>query len=152
VVLHDLDVTATSLARRLGRSRSDLAHTVRLLDLPDQAIELIDTGALTKGHGKALLAEPDHDRRRVMVRRAAEARWSVRTLEAEIARARQPRQAPREPHPDHRAAAARLQDAISRATGCEARARPHQHGYQITLDQTAADRLTQALGADSLAT
>jgi ParB family chromosome partitioning protein len=152
VLLHDLKVTATVLAKRLGRSRTDLAHTVRLLDLPDQAIELIDTGALTKGHGKALLAEPDHDRRRVMARRAAEARWSVRTLEAEIARARQPRQAPREPHPDHCAAAARLQTAISRATGCEARARPHQHGYQITLDQTAADRLTQALGADSLAT
>ena len=152
VLLHDLKVTATVLAKRLGRSRTDLAHTVRLLDLPDQAIELIDTGALTKGHGKALLAEPDHDRRRVMARRAAEARWSVRTLEAEIARAPQPRQAPPEPHPDHCAAAARLQDAISRATGCEARARPHQHGYQITLDQTAADRLTQALGADTLAT
>ena len=40
------------LARRLGRSRSDLAHTVRLLDLPDEAIELLDNGALTKGHGK----------------------------------------------------------------------------------------------------
>ncbi len=46
VLLHDLKVTATVLAKRLGRSRTDLAHTVRLLDLPDQAIELIDTGAV----------------------------------------------------------------------------------------------------------
>ena len=51
-LLNELDGTATSLARRLGRSRSDLAHTVRLLDLPDEAIELIDDGTLSKGHGK----------------------------------------------------------------------------------------------------
>jgi ParB/RepB/Spo0J family partition protein len=36
VLLDELDVTATTLARRLGRSRSDLAHTVRLLELPDK--------------------------------------------------------------------------------------------------------------------
>ena len=34
VLLHDLNVTATELAKRLGRSRPDLAHTVRLLDYP----------------------------------------------------------------------------------------------------------------------
>ena len=49
------------LAKRLGRSRADIANTIRLLELPDETIELIDTGALSKGHGKALLAEPDHD-------------------------------------------------------------------------------------------
>jgi ParB family chromosome partitioning protein len=64
VLLEDLRVTATLLSTRLGRSRTDIAHTVRLLDLPDEAIQLIDAGALTKGHGKALLTEPDHHRRR----------------------------------------------------------------------------------------
>jgi ParB family chromosome partitioning protein len=48
-LLNELDVTATSLARRLGRSRSDLAHTLRLLDLPDKVIELINAGELSKG-------------------------------------------------------------------------------------------------------
>lgn len=62
-LLDDFNVSRAELARRLGRSRSDLAHTLRLLELPDQAIELIDTGRLSKGHGKALLTEPDHDRR-----------------------------------------------------------------------------------------
>jgi ParB family transcriptional regulator, chromosome partitioning protein len=82
VLLDELDVTATALARRLGRSRSDLAHTVRLLELPDEAIELIDAGNLSKGHGKALLTEPDHCRRRELAKRAAEGGWSVRALEA----------------------------------------------------------------------
>src|ERR1700729_16633 len=94
------------------RSRTDIAHTVRLLDLPDQAIELIDAGVLTKGHGKALLTEPDHGRRRILARRAADQGWSVRTLEAEI---RRRTGAPREraPNPDHAAAAERLEDAIN---------------------------------------
>jgi hypothetical protein len=69
-------------------------------------------------------------------------------VEAEIARDEQRRPRP-EPHPDHRAAAARLQDAITKATGCDARGRPHQRGYQVILDQAAADRLAKLLDADS---
>ena len=149
VLLEDLRVTATLLAKRLGRSRTDIAHTVRLLELPDEAIQLIDAGALTKGHGKALLTEADHHRRRTLARRAAEGCWSVRTLEAEIARPADPREPPRAPHPDACAAAATLQDAIIKATGCDARARPHRHGYQVILDQGAADSLARILGCDS---
>jgi ParB family chromosome partitioning protein len=58
MLLDDLHVTRTLLASRLGRSRSDLAHTIRLLELPDEAIELIDSGALTKGHGKPCSPSP----------------------------------------------------------------------------------------------
>jgi ParB family chromosome partitioning protein len=149
LLLHDLNVTAGVLAKRLGRSRTDVAHTVRLLDLPDQTIELIDGGALSKGHGKALLTEPDHHRRRELARRAVEAGWSVRALEAEIARGTESRQRPPDPHPDHEAAAARLQDAISKATGCTARARPHRSGYQVILDHDAADQLARLLDVAS---
>lgn len=148
-LLNELDVTATSLARRLGRSRSDLAHTVRLLDLPDEAIELIDAGELSKGHGKVLLTEPDHCRRRVLAWRAAEGGWSVRALEAEIARASQPRTGPAEPHPDQVASATRLHDLFAQATGHEIEARPHRLGYQLILDQGAIDWLTRMLSGRS---
>jgi ParB family chromosome partitioning protein len=146
VPLEDLRVTATLLSKRLGRSRTDIAHTVRLLDLPDEAIDLIDTGALTKGHGKALLTEPDHHRRRALASHAATAGLSVRALETEIARASNPPKPSPRAHPDACAAAATLQDAITRATGCDAQARPHRHGYQIILDQAAAEKLAQVLG------
>ncbi len=145
VLLEDLQLSAAALARRPGRSRADVAHTVRLLDLPDLAIDLIDSGALTKGHGKTLLTEPDHNRRRALARRAAEAGWSVRALESEIARGRPARTAPERPHPDQEAIAARLEDALTRAIGCEARARPHRDGYQVILDQAAGERLIRML-------
>jgi ParB family transcriptional regulator, chromosome partitioning protein len=117
VLLDDLRMTGAVLAKRLGRSRADIVNTVRLLDLPDDAVELIDSGVLTKGHGKALLAEPDHHRRRVLARRAAEGGWSVRTLEAEIARAAKPTEPRPSPHPDQCAAAAKLQDATPTQPG-----------------------------------
>lgn len=145
VLLDELGVTATILARRLGRSRSDLAHSVRLLDLPDEAIELIDRGKLSKGHGKALLTEPDHCRRRELARRAAENGWSVMALEDVIARGEQPRRRSPQPHPDHEAAAAELHDILGWATGCEIEASPHRRGYQFILDQAAVDRLTRLL-------
>jgi ParB family chromosome partitioning protein len=149
LLLEDLKITATRLATQLGRSRADIAHTVRLLDLPDQAIELIDTGMLSKGHGKALLTEPDHHRRRVLARRAADAGWSVRALEAEIARRAKPRSMQPEAHPDHEAAAARLQDTIARALGSDVSARPYRDGYQVVLGHAAGDRLRQLLAAMS---
>jgi ParB family chromosome partitioning protein len=152
LLLQDLGVTATLLSKRLGRSRTDLAHTVRLLDLPDQAIELIDACALTKGHGKALLTEPDHHRRRVLAESATSNGWSVRMLEAEIARATKPRRRSPEPHPDQQAAAVRLEDAISKATGCSACVRPHREGYQVIVDESAAERLIRFLNAGGVGT
>ena len=151
-LLDDLHITTPLLARRLGRSRSDLAHTVRLLELPDETIELLDDGALTKGHAKALLTEPDHHRRRDLAERAAERGWSVRALEAEIAQASPPPRRPTDPHPDQVAAAAKLHELLARTTGCHIQARPYRLGYQLILDQDAVDRLAEILqpaaGAD----
>ena len=146
LLLEEPNITETLLSKRLGRSRTDIAHTVRLLDLPDQAIELIDAGVLTKGHGKALLTEPDHGRRRILARRAADQGWSVRTLEAEIRR-RTARAAPgAAPHPDHEVGGRQgCRMRSIRATGSDVRARPHRSGYQLLLDQSAADRLVELL-------
>jgi ParB family chromosome partitioning protein len=143
-LLDDLGVSRADLARRLGRSRSDLAHTLRLLELPDQAIDLIDTGRLTKGHGKALLAEPEHVRRRQLARRASDSGWSVRRLEAEIVRA-ESHPARAAAHPDHVAAAATLEDTIGKVLRVAVQARVHRRGYQLLLDQAAADRLLRLL-------
>ena len=144
VLLDDLQISGAALAKRVGRSRSDIANTVRLLELPDEVIEMIDSGVLTKGHGKALLSEPDHHRRRELARRAAASGGSVRALEAEIARPAGPT-VRRRPDADHVAAAERLQDAIASATGCEARAVPHAQGFQIILDQAGAEHLLHLL-------
>jgi len=145
-LLEDLSVTAKPLSKRLGRSRPDIAHTVRRLDLPDEAIELIDLKRLTKGHGKALLTERDHHRRRALARRDADRGRSVRTLEGEVARSARLPEPRHVPHPDHSAGAERLQRAVASATNCDVCARPLRDGYQLVLDHACAQRLVQVLG------
>ena len=141
-------MTSAILARRIGRSRADIANTVRLLDLPDEVAEMIDSGALTKGHGEVLLTEPEHHRRLTLARQAVERGWSVRALESEIARAANTPGSRPSPDADQRAVAMRLEEAITTAIGCETTAKPHRNGFQILLDHQAADRLARALGAD----
>lgn len=148
VLLDDLRMTSAVLAKRIGRSRADIANTIRLLDLPDEVVEMIDSGFLTKGHGKALLTEPDHHRRLLLARQTVERGCSVRALEREITRAATPASPRPSPDADQCAVAMRLEETITRAIGCDATAKPHRHGFQILLDHPAADRLARALGAD----
>ena len=61
------------IAERVGRSRSGVSNILRLLELPDDVLELISTGALSEGHGRAILQIDDADGRRALARRAAAA-------------------------------------------------------------------------------
>ena len=54
-LVEELDLSKEEVARRVGRSRSAISNLIRLLDLPDQVIELLEAGELSEGHGRALL-------------------------------------------------------------------------------------------------
>ena len=101
---------------------------MRLLDLPDEILDLLVEGRLTEGHGRALLTAPDHADRRRLGRAAADEGWTVRETEARAREtARPPEVAPkprRAIHPDQIAAAERLQDAFSTALGADVRVAP----------------------------
>lgn len=80
-LIEDFGLTQESLAGRIGRSRSAVANTLRLLQLaPPIQAHLID-GRLTAGHARALLAVDDLDRRDALARRAVDEDLSVRRLE-----------------------------------------------------------------------
>src|SRR5205085_6566781 len=80
-LVEELSLTREEVGIRVGRSRVAVSNLIRLLDLPDEALELIERGELTEGHGRALLLAEDHAVRRTLAREAA-AGWSVRELEA----------------------------------------------------------------------
>lgn len=58
----EFGLTQEELANAIGGSRSSVANTIRLLDLPQEVQQAIDHGRLTEGHGRALLAIPDQQR------------------------------------------------------------------------------------------
>jgi ParB family transcriptional regulator, chromosome partitioning protein len=80
-LVEDLGVTKEELGKRLGRSRASLSNLIRILDLPDEALELLESGDLSEGHGRAILVAKSADTRRALARDAARNGWSVRETE-----------------------------------------------------------------------
>lgn len=75
------NVSHAELAERLGLERSTVTNLIRLCELEPAILELVASGTLSAGHGKALLARPSGPGRIDLARRAAAAGWSVRRLE-----------------------------------------------------------------------
>jgi ParB family transcriptional regulator, chromosome partitioning protein len=138
-LIEELGLERSEIATRVGRSRSAVSNLVRLLDLPDEAIDLLQRGALSEGHGRALLLAEDHGARRSLARSAAAEGWSVRVTEE---RARGSNAAERgngarrrpSPHPDQVAAAEEIARVLSDAVGSEVRVRALPSGeYKAEL-------------------
>ena len=144
-LVEELGLTREEVARRVGRSRVALSNLVRLLDLPDAVIELLQQGALSEGHGRALLLAGDHSARASIARSAAERGWSVRVVEARArasnaaADGAKQGKAPRgafagRPHPDQEQASLDIADALTSALGAEVRVKPARGGgYRAEL-------------------
>jgi len=81
-LVEDLGLSKEDLGKRVGRSRPQISNLIRLLDLPDEVLEMLEDGQLSEGHGRAILQVPDHDRRRGLARQALREGWSVRQTEA----------------------------------------------------------------------
>lgn len=69
----------TEIAKIIGKSRSHVANTIRLLNLPEGARKLVSDGAISAGHARALLGLPDPD---AVARRIVEEGMTVRDVEA----------------------------------------------------------------------
>jgi ParB family transcriptional regulator, chromosome partitioning protein len=127
-LVEELELSHEEVALRIGRSRVAVSNLVRLLDLPDEALALLERGTLSAGHGRALLTATDHADRRRLARTAAEEGWSVRALEArareanrDAETAERARPAPSELHPDQLDACATIGEALGTALGADVR-------------------------------
>ncbi|MFD2658088.1 ParB/RepB/Spo0J family partition protein [Gracilibacillus thailandensis] len=83
-LINELGTTQDQLAKRLGKSRSHIANLVRLLSLPEEVIAQINHGALSMGHGRALLGLKDKNKIKPVVKRITKERLNVRQVEALI--------------------------------------------------------------------
>jgi ParB family chromosome partitioning protein len=94
-LVEDLGLTKEELARRVGRSRPAVSNLIRLLELPDETLELLEGGELSEGHGRALLGAGGNDVRRRLSRDAVRGGWSVRETESRVRLAGQPKARPK---------------------------------------------------------
>ncbi len=145
-LVEELGLTREEVGRRVGRGRVAVSNLMRLLDLPDEVIELLEDEALSEGHGRALLLAEDHSARGSLARTAVAEGWSVRIVEA---RARESNGAAgsaksgpggekstaRTPHPDQVQAAQEIAEALGGALGADVQVKPTRAGsYRAELE------------------
>ncbi len=121
VLVDEFGLSLGELAERVGRSKPAVSNRMRLLELPDDVLGMLERGELTEGHARAVLAVPGQEERRRLARRIVRQGMSVRAAEraARWAGARtRPRRATAPVDP---VLAERARTAAERLTGLSAR-------------------------------
>ncbi len=80
-LIEEFSLTHDDVAKRIGKSRSAVTNTLRLLGLPPEVQRLLADGKLSAGHAKALLGTPDRALQERLANLAVDEGWSVRTME-----------------------------------------------------------------------
>jgi ParB family chromosome partitioning protein len=152
MLVDDLGLTKEEVGRRVGRSRVAISNLIRLLDLPEEVLELIERRELTEGHGRAILLCKDHVARRRLAFDARDGAWSVRVTEQRA------REAPADAdqdgsrgrrviHPDLEEALAAAEDALCAAFGREVKVRARGERCRVELEfDTPAEAVRLAEG------
>src|SRR5439155_6148832 len=98
VLMDEFGLSLGDLAERVGMSKPAVSNRMRLLDLSDDLLAMIERGELTEGHARAVLAVPDQEGRRRLARDIVAKGLTVREAERAArwkGARRKPRKAPR---------------------------------------------------------
>ena len=157
-LVEEFDLTKEEVGRRVGRSRVAISNLVRLLELPDEVLSMLEAGELSEGHGRAVLQAPDHNARRRIAREARERSLSVRQTEALARGTATERPARRRKARLHSAdaidAAREAEETLARALGTEVRVRLGRRGGTVEIpfeDLSEVLEMTRRIGRDQAA-
>lgn len=95
-------LTQSEVADRIGKPRSSVANFLRLLELPDAVQQMLESGSLTMGHGRALAALTDRGTQARLAQDAVRKGWSVRRIEEQVRRRLAASRAPDDERPGTR--------------------------------------------------
>lgn len=147
-LVEELALSKEETARRLGKSRSAVSNLIRILELPDQVLDLLETGDLSEGHGRALLTVKGQEKRRKLAREAVDGGWSVRETERRAkGEGGGASKKAKELHPDEEAAIGKAEDALERALGRDVRVSSGAKGLTAKIHFDDLDELLSAAKA-----
>ena len=148
-LLDEFSVPQQELARIVGRDRSTVANTLRLLKLPEAVRALVHAKKLTEGHARALLALENPASMDRVATEAVAGGWSVRELEARVRGDRPPSARRRAPGPESRTPSAdvrRVEEALRQRLGTDVRVTAKRRGRGlVTLSYYSNDDLARLL-------
>ena len=143
LLLDEFELSLGDLSERMGKAKPTVSNRLRLLELPDDVLVLVERGDLTEGHARAVLAVPDQDGRRRLARQIVRRGMSVRAAER-AARWAGAKTKPRKVAKIDPALAERARKAAERATGFPARIVSGRLEIAFT-DETELAELVEAL-------
>ena len=143
LLLDEFELSLGDLAERVGKAKPTVSNRLRLLELPDDVLGLVERGELSEGHARAVLAVPDHEGRRRLARQIVRRGMSVRAAER-AARWAGAKTKPRKVPTVDPALAERARKAAERLTGFPARIVSGRLEIAFT-DETELAELTEAL-------
>ena len=120
LLLDEFALSLGELSERVGKAKPTVSNRLRLLELPDDVLALVERGDLTEGHARAVLAVPDQEGRRRLARQIIRRGMSVRAAER-AARWAGARTKPRKVPKFDPALLERVRSAAERLTGFPAR-------------------------------
>jgi ParB family chromosome partitioning protein len=123
LLMDEFGLPLGEVSLRVGRSKPAISNKLRLLDLADDILAMVERGELSEGHARAVLAVPDQVERRRLARRIVAEGLSVRAAER-AARWSGARTKPRRKTPVDPELAVRVRSALQRLTGLETRVAP----------------------------
>ncbi len=142
VVLRDrYGLSQEALADAVGKDRSTVANTMRLLNLPKKVKAAIADRMLTAGHGRALLRAADRTRIEETAARAIKEGWSVRRLEQEVAGKTIRRGRPMKRADENRWST--LEDALKRKFGTQVTISQRLEKGKIVFEYYSSEDLTR---------
>ena len=80
-LLSDFDLTQEELSKRIGKSRTAITNTIRLINLDSRVQQYVIDGIISEGHGRALLSLEDGDLQYIYSQKVIDEKLSVRELE-----------------------------------------------------------------------
>jgi ParB family transcriptional regulator, chromosome partitioning protein len=137
-LMEDFELTQEQVAQKVGKSRSSVANTLRLFQLPPSIQRLIAENQLAAGHAKALLGTPDRGFQESLARRIVDQGLSVREAEEAVRRHGQPQDEP--------ATEGEAPTAPAQGGGAEDGPRRLRPPGLLELEELLADHLSTRVG------
>ena len=134
------NLTQEQAARKLGKSRSALANSLRLLSLPETVLELLKSGFITIGHAKVVLGLPTPELQEEAAQMIADNQLNVRQAEALCKKLAKPVKEPvAAPLPS--ALPVEVEESLKQALGSEVRVAYHDGKGKLTVHFYSDDQL-----------
>lgn len=89
-LMEEYKLTQETVSERIGKSRSNIANTLRLLSLYPEVIKMVESGLLTSGHARCLVVVEDINTQIRLANQAIKEKWNVRDLEKAVKKALNP--------------------------------------------------------------